>query len=189
MKKPGIDLSSIAALVGTAASAVGLVGALSATVGLSGAFVTSLIGPLAGAALGFGAKYVVDSIRRLQRDRRVFISYASPDQAVARKLSDQLREAGSTKVWFAPDQLKPGRNVRESIETAIRDSDVVIAFLSSPETEWLHEEVRLAKAYGVRILPVLTRRDAAVPPELTDISRIVLEGDASLKEVVQAATE
>lgn len=73
-----------------------------------------------------------------------FISYASADERFARKLHDDLQMNG-VRVWFAPEDLKIGDAIENSIDEAILSYDKLILVLSqhSMDRAWVrHEYVR-----------------------------------------------
>ncbi len=175
MKKTSLEsVGDLAAYAGTVASAAALIGTLSRTLGLSVDIAATAVAPAIALAVGLGAKYVAQYIRRAQKSRRVFISYSARDNDLAARLRDLLHQKGA-KAWTAADKIAPGQNIQDAVESAIRDSDVVVALLSGPSGDWIKEELKLARAYDIPILPVLTTEDAAVPEEIKNISHLVLQ--------------
>jgi len=75
-----------------------------------------------------------------------FISYANADLDFARPLYSDLRENG-VLCWFAPEDLKGGRDFRDQIRGAIREHDRVLLLLSrhSMRSEWVKTEVLSAR--------------------------------------------
>lgn len=65
--------------------------------------------------------------RRLQ----VFLSYASDDEEVVRKLYERLLSEGFIDPWLDKEKLLPGDDWRHEIEAAGQKSDVVLVCLSS----------------------------------------------------------
>ncbi|HBH72377.1 MAG TPA: hypothetical protein DDY43_02825 [Synechococcales bacterium UBA10510] len=63
-------------------------------------------------------------------DKTIFISYARPDVASARRLYADLR-ADDLEVWLDEESLLPGQNWRVAITSAIEQSRFFIALLSS----------------------------------------------------------
>jgi hypothetical protein len=59
----------------------------------------------------------------------VFISYASEDAAVAKRLEEELKKLNA-KVWFDQSEVKIGDNLREVIDRGLRDSRYAIVILS-----------------------------------------------------------
>jgi hypothetical protein len=95
-----------------------------------------------------------------------FISYSSKDQAFAERLHADLQAKG-VRCWFAPEDLKAGDRLAETIDAAIRVRDKLLLILSetSVASAWVLKEVRTALAEEERhtrtvLFPV--RIDAAV---------------------------
>jgi hypothetical protein len=76
-----------------------------------------------------------------------FVSYAAADERFARKLHDDLQMNG-VRVWFAPEDLKIGDPIQETIEEAIRTYDKLILVLSkhSVDRAWVRQEFTRALA-------------------------------------------
>jgi hypothetical protein len=76
-----------------------------------------------------------------------FISYSSRDQAFAERLYADLQAKG-VRCWFAPEDLKIGDRLAETIDAAIRVRDKVLLILSetSVASAWVLKEVRTALA-------------------------------------------
>lgn len=74
-----------------------------------------------------------------------FISYSHQDEEFAKKLHSDL-QAGSVRCWFAPEDLKIGAPVRETIENQIRFRDKLLVIFSehSIESDWVEHEVNTA---------------------------------------------
>lgn len=77
----------------------------------------------------------------------LFISYASQDEVIARRLYAALREH-DVPCWFAPHDLQPGNYFRERIDQAIHTQDKLLLLLSenSVQSGWVRYEVELALA-------------------------------------------
>ena len=71
-----------------------------------------------------------------------FISYASRDQAFARRLHADLQNHG-VRCWFAPEDLKIGDRFRSRIDETIRLYDKLLLVLSktSVASQWVEQEV------------------------------------------------
>ncbi len=65
-----------------------------------------------------------------QRGKKVFISYAREDLALARRLYTDLKKVGATP-WLDAEDLLPGQKWKNEISKAIRESDYFLALLSS----------------------------------------------------------
>jgi hypothetical protein len=71
-----------------------------------------------------------------------FISYSSKEQAFAEQLYIDLRSNG-VRCWFAPEDLKIGDKIRDSIDESIRLRDKLLLILSehSIASDWVEHEV------------------------------------------------
>jgi len=76
---------------------------------------------------------------------RVFISYSSVDEEIARHLYSVLSEFG-VDVWFAPESMRGGRKIHEQLEEAIAERDKIILILSeaSMGSPWVKSELEWA---------------------------------------------
>jgi uncharacterized protein YjbI with pentapeptide repeats len=76
-----------------------------------------------------------------------FISYASKDDAFARRLHADLQNHG-VRCWFAPEDLKIGDRFRSRIDETIRLYDKLLLVLSktSVASQWVEQEVETALA-------------------------------------------
>ena len=64
---------------------------------------------------------------------KVFISYAREDSEIAKKLYDDLSQAG-VELWFDRESLAPGQDWQLEIEKAIKESTFFLALISSKST-------------------------------------------------------
>ncbi len=95
-----------------------------------------------------------------------FISYSSQDEHFARRLHNDLQMNG-VRVWFAPEDLKIGETIQDSIDRAIHVYDKLIIVLSqnSIDRAWVrHEFARAVEKENQRGKTVLfpIRLDDAV---------------------------
>jgi pSer/pThr/pTyr-binding forkhead associated (FHA) protein len=88
--------------------------------------------------------------------RRVFISHASDDKQSARALSTWLERRG-WDVWLDETDIKGGSAWAGSIQSGIKESDVVILLVSSNSVakEWVLDEVTSARNLRVPIIPAV----------------------------------
>jgi hypothetical protein len=86
-----------------------------------------------------------------------FISYSHKDQAFTDLLASRLKTKG-IRIWYAPEDIKPGKKIHEEVFEAISviDKLVVVLSESSINSIWVQSEIRRAlkreKAEGRRIL-------------------------------------
>lgn len=90
-------------------------------------------------------KLAASLVGRPIRYHSCFISYASADERFARRLHDDLQMNG-VRVWFAPEDLKTGEWIEDSISDAIRSFDKLILVLSqnSIDRAWVRKEFTIA---------------------------------------------
>ncbi len=87
----------------------------------------------------------------------LFISYASQDQAIAKRLHADLRKK-DVPCWFAPHDLQPGTLIFKGIDEAIHLHDKLLLILSqhAVTSSWVELEVHSAlqkeKKSGQRVL-------------------------------------
>lgn len=113
--------------------------------------------------------------------RNIFLSYSHNDSEIALDFYDKLKKHGLT-VWMDKKDMSLGTSWTSAIENAI-DNASVIVFLITPnakDSQWIKEEVKLARSKGKAILPVYLEGD--IPESLTehqmlDLSAIALSDD------------
>lgn len=97
---------------------------------------------LRGAGLpDFMIKYAASLVGKAIQYHSCFISYSADDERFARKLHDDLQMNG-VRAWFAPEDLKIGETIEDSIDAAIRTHDKLILVLSrnSINRAWVRRE-------------------------------------------------
>src|SRR3974377_366616 len=99
------------------------------------------------------------------RQRRVFISYASRDAAVAQEVCSALEVAGFP-CWIAPRNVVPGTLYAEGIVRALDESTILILILSEQAMGSAHVGKELERATSKRHLIIAIRTDA---PPLTPV--------------------
>jgi TIR domain-containing protein len=74
-----------------------------------------------------------------------FISYSSKDQTFAERLYADLQSRG-VRCWFAPDHMRIGDKIIDSIDEAIRLRDKLLLILSDAAitSDWVEDEVTTA---------------------------------------------
>jgi uncharacterized protein YjbI with pentapeptide repeats len=75
-----------------------------------------------------------------------FISFSHKDEEFANLLYARLRDA-DIRVWFAPEDMRPGSRMEEQIDSAIRLYDKLLLVLSehSLNSGWVKTEIRKAR--------------------------------------------
>jgi len=121
----------------------------------------------------------------------VFISYASADKSIAKRLTSDLKES-KIDVWFDEDQILVGDSITERIQDGLRSSDYIIVLLSenSVKSPWVNREIRAAfQKYGEKAqMTILPARidETHLPESLADIRYIDFSKDynKALKELL-----
>ena len=83
-----------------------------------------------------------------ERPLKIFLSYASQDKPVVRRLSLRLIGEGWIDTWFDEKKLFPGQDWRLKIEDAVETSDIVIICLSTDSVSkagYVQKELRYAR--------------------------------------------
>ena len=93
---------------------------------------------------------------------KVFISYArdaSFGEELAALTQPQLQLAGHT-VFRDMTDLNPGDRWDTNLEFELETSDVVVLIVSEKvrRSEWVHNEISMAKEIGLPIIPVLSKK-------------------------------
>lgn len=75
-----------------------------------------------------------------------FISYSPKDQQFVERLCNDLQASG-TRCWFAPHDVKDGRDLHEPMDEAIRVHDKLLLILSehSMNSDWVKAEIADAR--------------------------------------------
>ena len=71
-----------------------------------------------------------------------FISYSAKDEAFVRRLHADLQDKG-VRCWFAPEDMKIGAKILDTLDQAIRLRDKILLVLSeaSIASDWVEDEV------------------------------------------------
>lgn len=97
-------------------------------------------------------------------DGHVFVSYSSADRGVAEDLVRQLESVGN-RIWFAPRDVRPGKDYSEQIQSAIEQARafVVIITNDSNESDFVRAETEMAFSRRRPIFPVRFAATAPAP--------------------------
>ncbi len=188
MRRGQVSTSTgLLSIIGGVASVSGLVIVLVRTLGVSDVAV-SLVSIAVALLTGIYSGYVARAARKLRVAPHVFLSYSHQDQQRAQEIAEALRENG-VKVWLDIEQLRPGDQIHSLIEKAVDNADTFVALLSQTERANLAFELGLARAKGIKVIPVLLS-DAAIPSDLQGVRYVDLRHDFphGLAELVKAAS-
>ena len=100
---------------------------------------------------------------------RVFISYASDDRDIAKRLFEQLTDAGALHVWWDSRNVRGADLWKNEIDEGLLRSQVVIAVLTrksvDPERTWVNYELDHASKLLRTIIPCLFEPEKAFMSE------------------------
>ena len=91
----------------------------------------------------------------------IFISYARPDEPIAKRVDDALTEAGY-RVW-RDDELPAHRPYAEVIEERLRGAKAVVVLWSADaaKSQWVRSEADAARELGTLVQVSI---DGTIPP-------------------------
>jgi nucleotide-binding universal stress UspA family protein len=189
-EKRSLKATDLIALSGAAASMLGLGVTITVALGISTGLAISIVSVMASIFAGVYSKEIAQTVRKLSRVKRVFVSYSlqSEAEAIADGLALLLRKK-DVKVWMAKEQVKAGESFEGIIERAIEDADTFIVLLDKDLSANVSYEIGYALAKGKKIIPVLLK-SGKVPNDLKGIKYIDLTkgGEKIAEEVIEAAT-
>ena len=116
---------------------------------------------------------VVLHVKHPSRGVRVFISHSTRDLPLVRKVAEYLDNYGIEAV-VAEDVSEPGAYLREKIESLIRESTILLAFLteSAVKSKWVLYEIDYAYRVGKPIIPLKEKSVSIESPlEWVEFSR------------------
>jgi formylglycine-generating enzyme required for sulfatase activity len=121
---------------------------------------------------------------------QVFLSYASGDKDLARRLAEAIGEAGFS-VWWDPD-LQGGEEFRDKIVEKIHEARVTIVLWTeaSIKSSWVRSEAEIARERGT-LLPVRSRAVtvAVIPPPFGALHTVVIDDEAAILRSLEARIE
>lgn len=108
----------------------------------------------------------------------VFVSYSTKDLETVNALSSWVRHAGA-EAYVAEYSAQPGQVLAESIIGAIKRSDLFLLLWSSNAngSEWVPQEIGVAKGLGKPIMPVVLHRPLQLPGFIKDLKFLPLYED------------
>ncbi len=101
------------------------------------------------------SRFLIDHLTELKDDLRqfysCFISYSHQDINFARQLHADLVRKG-VRCWFAPENMRSGRKVREQIDQALGEHNKLLLVLSenSMRSSWVEYEILRARERELR---------------------------------------
>jgi hypothetical protein len=127
------------------------------------------------------------------KEKRVFVSYAAQDGAVATRLKERLKAATNGALSFFVsgdgDSILLGANWSVSMAKALRTADAVLVLVSqySERSSWVLYEIGYASASNKLVIPVLLPGYPLnrMPPPLAPLQHIAIESADSLRKIVE----
>jgi hypothetical protein len=100
--------------------------------------------------------------------KRVFLSYASGDENVARELAAGFRDA-ELSGWMDQSDIATGEAIAEKLKESLRQASAIVVLVSerSLKNQWVQFELGAAFAMGKSIIPVLIG-EAGIESSLPD---------------------
>jgi len=101
---------------------------------------------------------------------KVFISYSTKDLEIVNKVRDILLDS-QIEVYIAEYSANPGDVLSSKIHQAIETCDIFILLWSrnSKNSEWVPQEIGIAKGLGKIILPVVLNHNLKLPGFISDL--------------------
>ena len=124
-----------------------------------------LFAGLAGVVLGAIIAYVLALTIKEKPSAKVFLSYAPNDAEFANRLSKDLINSGF-QVLKTRNVVLVGDNIQDKILDAIQNADFFVTILSMDalESQWISQELEIAKNRSKKVFPVLKEKINLSPP-------------------------
>lgn len=108
----------------------------------------------------------------------VFISYSTRDLPTANALASWINHAGAA-AFIAEYAVEPGQPLATDIVSAIRNCDLFLLLWSSNArgSEWVPQEIGIAKGTGKPIMPVVLHPGLELPGFIRDLKYVPLDKD------------
>jgi len=101
---------------------------------------------------------------------KVFISYSTKDLEIVNKVQNILQDS-QIEVFIAEYSAKPGEPLSLRIQQAIETCDIFILLWSrnSKISEWVPQEIGIAKGLSKTILPLVLNKDLNLPGFISNL--------------------
>jgi hypothetical protein len=102
---------------------------------------------------------------------KVFISYSSVDEALAREIQSTLEQIG-VAIFLDKKDIAWGDDILDQVATGLSNSSAVVVIISpaSLKSQWVPFEVGHAMALGKKVLPFLAHPSIDVPDFLRKLN-------------------
>lgn len=122
--------------------------------------------------------------------KQIFISHSASDREWARALVNEMRELGAN-VWFDEINIGPGDSISDSLEKALRESEVVVLPVTreSLSNSNFFFELGAAMSMNKKVIPIVSEDVdySRLPVSLSRISVLKLKSPRdTAEELVKA---
>lgn len=102
---------------------------------------------------------------------KVFISYSSKDLAIVKQFEISLSQYPGIEVFVADYSIAPGSAFRDEIINEIDTSNLFVLLWSknSKTSEWVSQEIGIAKTKQKPILPIVLHKRLKLPGFINDL--------------------
>ena len=109
----------------------------------------------------------------------VFISYSSKNLPIVNWMITTLAQAGYIEVFVAEYSVLPSQSLNHEIENAIRACDLFVLLWSrdARASDYVPQEIGIAKGCHKTILPVVMEDDVPVPGFISDLKYLEAHKD------------
>ena len=110
---------------------------------------------------------------------QIFISYSTKDLPVVNRFREMLDTNPDIKVFIAEYSIVPGESLPLRISQAIETCDMFLLLWSenSKQSDWVSQEIGIAKNNGKYILPVMLNKGLTAPGFISDIKYLSAHDD------------
>lgn len=119
------------------------------------------------------ANVINSSLTESKQPPRVFISYSSKQQAIAKEILEEV-ERNHIACWMAPGSIPEGSSYQTMIPIALQQVEVILLLLTpdAEKSRWVQKEIGSAIGADKKILPY-----QLVDYPLSDSFRFLLDGE------------
>jgi TIR domain len=124
-------------------------------------------------------QYRKEAIRKKRMAYNVFISYSTKNLKIVNWLRSTLHRPGMTEVFAAEYSVSPSQPLNDEIERAIRACNLFVLLWShdARSSEYVPQEIGLAKGCNKRILPIVMDDNLRVPGFISNLKYLPAHKD------------
>lgn len=106
---------------------------------------------------------------------KVFISYSTKDFDTVEKVRKNL-DLPNVEVFIAEYSIEPGKSLSNEIMKAIKECNLFVLLWSpkSKYSEWVTQEIGIAKAENKKIVPIVLKEGMKLPGFIKDLKYLSL---------------